>query len=742
MEVLEETAPGTGGMGRLYRARETALDRIVAVKTIREHLLTAEGRAFFVREARAVARLNHPNIVKIHGFNPDYQPPYYVMEFVEGRPLDVACAGRPVAHIVEILEKVARALAYAHARGVVHRDIKPANILVDFQNEPHLADFGLAQKWDDAALEGGSTDSLAAGTPLFLAPELYQAGAAAAPTADIFALGVTMYRLLTGRYPFVGKTRDEVRRSMLADDPPLLQELNPEVPEPLQRICLKAIEKDPDARYASAEAFADDLRRFREGREVFARPTRYEAELRGKLRNHVTEIQLWLRHHLIDVREMDRLVRPYRKLIDAEFPWHDLARRFPWETAILRLGGWLVVVGTILWPRFYWERLASHERLLAVGGPTLLLNLVGWFFHRRRNRSTAFIFLSLGAVLLPLFGGVVLTEYRLLRYPQSEARELFREAGALSDAEIEDGLAKFEDGLAKEAASAEGQGVGLTPQIVPTNMQLTLAMSAFVAYLFVLLALTRVRAFAIWTGVGLYALFTTVLLRCGLLEWVSQHQVARVFLCYIGLALAFLVLSLVLEWRRRSEWAASFYLLFPGPFVFCMSYLAFYGVDEWLRALPDEVKGERFFQWLMANGIVYLGAALWSARVQASYIRFWGNFFMLLVPVSLLVPLDFLWRMGKGWDIIPLPNGWLSSYALLSFLVSAILVAAGTRTRRYQLALSGLAGLAAFVYLVTVDHFLRYLSWPLGLTVAGGITMAVAVAFLVIKARRRPHEAI
>ena len=738
METLEETAPGTGGMGRIYRARDAALDRIVAVKTVQEHLLTAEGRTFFVREARAVARLNHPNIVKIYGFNPDHLPPYYVMEFLEGRPLDEACGGRPVAFVVEVLEKVARALAYAHSKGVVHRDIKPANILVDFQNEPHLADFGLAQKWDEAALEGGSTDSLAAGTPLFLAPELYQAGAAAAPTADIFALGVTLYRLLTGRYPFAGKTRDEVRQNVCRGEPALPQEIDPQVPEPLQRICLKAIEQDPEARYQSAGTLADDLRRFREGREIFVRPTRYEAELRGKLQNHVTEIRLWLERHLINVREMDRLVQPYRKFLAPEFPWHDLARRFPWETTVLRLGGWLLVLGTVLWvlpSHDYWPQMNSYERLLAVGIPVLLLNLVGWFFHHRKSRLTAFVFLSVGALLIPLFMGALLTEYHLLRCPQTANREFFGKEGAYSEADIAGQSARIAEENATARANGEPPDYIVLP---PTNMQSMVSISAFVAYLLALLTLTRVRAFVIWTGLGFYLLFTTVLLLCGLNEWWLQEHRAQAILYYLGLALAFLLLSLALEWRRRSEWAMSSYLLFPVPFVVFMTALAWFGADEWLEARGTDYK-ECLGVWLMANGLVYFGSAIRSERARPAYIRFWGEIFMLLVPVSLLVPLAVLWRVyNLGKEIVSIGGEPFKAYALLSFLVSVILVGLGTRLRRYPFVISGLAGLAAFIYFATEQHFTKYLYWPLALAVSGGIAMAVAVIFLIVKAKRRP----
>ena len=721
LEVLEETAPGAGGMGRVYRARDVSLDCIVAVKTVKEHLLTPEGRAFFKREARAAARLKHPNIVRIYGFNPDHAPPYYVMEFVEGRPLDEACTGKPIGVVVEILEKTARALAYAHAKGVVHRDIKPSNILVDYHDEPHLTDFGLAEKWDEASL-GGAGEAAGAGTPLFLAPELYLAEPVVAPTADVFALGVTMYRLLTGRYPFTGRTLEEVRRAVLGGEPPLLQELNSAVPEPLQRICLKALERDLEARYASAQALADDLRRFREGREVFARPTRYEAELRGKLQNHVTEIKLWSEHRLINVPEMDRLVRPYRKLLDAEFPWHDLARRFPWETAILRLGGWLVVVGTILWPYLYWPKLASYDRLLAVGAPTLLLNLVGWFFHRRKNRSTAFIFLSLGALLLPLFMGVLLTEQHWLRYPQSAARELAGEEAVRDVAVVE----------------ADARPVA-APVFLPTNMQLTVSVSTFVAYLLVLLGVTRVKAFVIWTGLGVYVLFTTVLLLLGLKEWLDANERAWTLACYIALALEFLAVSRLLELRGQSDWAGSLYVFFPVPLAYCLTNLAQRGAMEWLGATGrwDE---QSIDLWLMANGVVYFAAAIWSGRARSSHVRLWGDFFMLLVPASLLIPVDILWRTtDHGLKLAMIGGKPFRTYEALSFLISVGFVVLGTRMRRYTLALSGLVGLAAFILLTTDMHFRKYLSWPLALTIAGGAAMAIAVLLVIAKARKRPQ---
>src|SRR5689334_13556006 len=203
-----------------------------------------------------------------------------------------------------------------------------------------------------------------------------------------------MSELLAARLPFGGRDFAGVRDAVLSSDPPLPQEVNPSIPEPLQRICLKAMERDPVARYESAAAMAEDLRRYRERREVCARPTRYQAELRGKLQNHLTDIRLWQEQNLIDFREMDRLSLPYHAALAAASPVHQLAQRFPWETVVLRLGGWLVLLSSVLWPAFYWDRISRWQRIIAVGFPAIAMNCVGWVLLARRSRVNALIYLS------------------------------------------------------------------------------------------------------------------------------------------------------------------------------------------------------------------------------------------------------------------------------------------------------------------------------------------------------------
>ncbi|MBE3124008.1 MAG: hypothetical protein IMZ65_04320 [Planctomycetes bacterium] len=205
---------------------------------------------------------------------------------------------------------------------------------------------------------------------------------------------------------------------------------------------------------------------------------------------------------------------------------------------------------------------------------------------------------------------------------------------------------------------------------------------------------------------------------------------------YVALAVGFGVVAMILEWRRRSEWAAAFYLFFPAPFALLMTLLARRGGVEWFGA-ADDWREESIGLWLMANGLVYLGLALWSGRARSNYVRFWGDLLMWIVPVSLLVPPDLLCR--KGIELVKIGGEWFTSYELASLVLSVGLVVLGTRMRRYSMALSGLGGMAAFIVIVTLLHFPHDLLWPLSLTAVGGAAMAAAVLFIVIRARQRPY---
>jgi WD40 repeat protein/serine/threonine protein kinase len=322
---------GQGGMGIVYRARQVALNRLVALKMIRAGAYAAEHeRARFRREAEAAAPLRHPNIVPVYEVGEHDGYPFLALEYVEGGSLADRLRGtpQPPREVAELVEILARAIHYAHEHGVVHRDLKPANVLLapnpkletrstkseirnpkheirnpkastleenakpedgassdfglgasDFSAEefrisdfsPKVTDFGLAKDLDSDL--GQTSSGAIVGTPSYMAPE--QASGvpgAVGPAADVYALGAVLYEALTGRPPFKGAGVLETLEQVRSHEPVPPRRLQPKVPRDLETICLKCLEKGPARRYPDAAALADDLHAFRDGKPIQARP--------------------------------------------------------------------------------------------------------------------------------------------------------------------------------------------------------------------------------------------------------------------------------------------------------------------------------------------------------------------------------------------------------------------------------------------------------------------------------------
>jgi predicted Ser/Thr protein kinase len=269
-EVLEEL--GRGGMGVVYLARQAGLNRLVALKMIiRADFASEYALRRFEAEAQVFAKLHHPNIVQIHEAGISGRVPYFCLEYVEGGSLDRVVRKEPLTSraAAALVEKLARAVHYAHGQGVVHRDLKPQNVLLTKDGEPKITDFGTAKRIDVKLT--GTLDQL--GTPSYMAPE--QAGGRnqeVGPATDVYALGAILYECLTGVPPFRGASVMEVLDRVRQEEPLAVRELRPGTPLDLQTICHKCLRKEPNQRYASADALADDLRRFLEGKPIAARP--------------------------------------------------------------------------------------------------------------------------------------------------------------------------------------------------------------------------------------------------------------------------------------------------------------------------------------------------------------------------------------------------------------------------------------------------------------------------------------
>jgi serine/threonine protein kinase len=270
-EILGEL--GRGGMGVVYKARQTALKRLVALKMV----LTAghaseEQVARFQVEAQAIARVQHPNIVQVYDIGEHDGQSYLALEYVDGGTLAGKIRGAiPPLQAALMVEPLARAAHVAHQQGVIHRDLKPANILLTSDGTPKISDFGLAKQLDDNSGWTRSGDIM--GTPCYMAPEqaegrVKQIG----PATDIYSLGAILYELLTGRPPFRAATTLQTLEMVRTQEPTPPSRVVPQIPRDLETICLKCLEKEPNKRYRSAESLAEDLRRFTTDEPILARP--------------------------------------------------------------------------------------------------------------------------------------------------------------------------------------------------------------------------------------------------------------------------------------------------------------------------------------------------------------------------------------------------------------------------------------------------------------------------------------
>lgn len=271
-ELLEEI--GRGGMGVVFKARQLALDRLVAVKLLLAGAYSSESMLQRFRlEAAAAARLQHPNIVPIHDYGECDGQPYYVMDLVPGRNLAQVCDGRPLnpSRAATILRELADALHQAHRLGILHRDLKPSNVLLDDRDRPHITDFGLARRLNSDS--GVTVTGQIMGSPGYASPEQVSGRISEVGVrSDVYGLGGILYHLLTGRAPINAATPTETLRLVLESDPPWPRLLNPTVPRELEIICLKSLAKEPARRYATASEVGDDLQRFLNRRPIRARP--------------------------------------------------------------------------------------------------------------------------------------------------------------------------------------------------------------------------------------------------------------------------------------------------------------------------------------------------------------------------------------------------------------------------------------------------------------------------------------
>ena len=288
---------GAGGMGVVYKAQDTKLDRFVALKFLPSHLIkNVNDLARFSQEAKAAAALNHPNVCTIHEIHDEGENPFIVMEYVKGKTLrdilnEKAQKGLALQECVDIFIQIAEALNNAHKEGIVHRDIKSDNIMITPDGRVKVMDFGLAKLRGSLKLTKSSST---VGTVAYMSPEHLQ-GKEVDGRSDIFSFGVVIYEILTGKLPFKGEYESAMMYAILNEEPEPIQKYQPDMSSELLHVLNRALEKDPDQRYQSINDMLIDLKRLKRDNDKTLRKTLTEMPVQpARKKSVISKIGLWL----------------------------------------------------------------------------------------------------------------------------------------------------------------------------------------------------------------------------------------------------------------------------------------------------------------------------------------------------------------------------------------------------------------------------------------------------------------
>jgi hypothetical protein len=683
-KIIDEI--GAGGMGRVLLAMDEALSRKVAIKTLAPRFAgNAELRARFMDEARAMARLTHPHIARIYSLGPADEVPHFVMEYLAGSPLTIAAAKLDFREKAELLVKVALAVQFLHDQGVVHRDLKPANILVDAELEPKLLDFGLAL--DLSREEHRATLHEVVGTPEYLSPE-QAAGLSLDARTDVFSLGAILYELLTGAPPFHGDSVASLLRAIREEEPALPRRRAPAIPRDLQNICLKALEKDPAARYASAREMAGDLNRFLAGEAVLAEPAAYARLIAGKVGEHLRDLESWRHDQIISEAEYDGIRQRYGRLIEREDAWIMEARRLTLPQVTLYLGAWVLAVGAAFLTFFSYPALAGVPAIAAAWIAAIPSGWLGIRNWNRGNPRVAIAFLLAFCLVVPIAALATAQESHIFT--------------ALTQGRL--GLELFHRlELAKQA----------------TNAQLWWALLAALPVCWWLRRVTRAPVFSLMFATYAALLSMATLLRMGMLDWLD-HDPGRFYFHLLPCALVFLAAGFAFERLRQPDDSRYFY-----PFAVVFTWAALSGVAafhepyaKWLGAVAPWTHGQVEYLFIL-NAAIYLTLDRLCRMQSSPQLRLVGHAFRFVIPGHVMTSLLLL-----GLDAPSRAEARVFECMLPA--VACVFVFASIPRQMKNFLASGLVFFAIGVYRFQQQVFPGRAFWPILLLASGLALMLIA----------------
>jgi hypothetical protein len=670
----------------VFQAVDTVLERQVAIKFLGGGS-GEETRAW--QEARLMGRLNHSAIAQLHEIGQIQDHRFIVLEWVDGLPLTEAWKGLHLAQRLRLFLDVLEAVGFAHRHHVIHQDLKPSNILVTSALKPKILDFGIAV---DTICAPHQAEAIFRGTPAYCAPEQINQVHAIGPATDVFALGVLLYELLTDTHPFPATDAQILFDVIQYDHPPLPTALAENTAIALQNICLKALEKDPQQRYADGTALAHDLQRHLRGEKVWARPSFLADQVQQELFHHRQTLQIWRESDLLTQREYDRLEQIYERLVRPADPSIIESRKLSVSQVCLYLGGWVVVLGCVVLFYKTWAHIPWWWRPAPALGATVLMGLIGAGLWHLRESRLAIGFLATANLLIPLTLCLTLGHWDLLTVTQCPWGE------------------ESVYQLLEQNESTVRLG----------NTQLFLTGVCWLTVSLAWLRWTRSSIFMLFTVLAGLGLWTVILLISGLTDWSLATSAGR----YLIAAVSLIACGIGFDRtnRVRYAWAPATIglgLLIGSLTAIALSehtYMGWIGQDiQWLSGAEQRILG------LFFNGLLYLGLAGLYRRVNHPLHRNLAQACNWLGPIHLLAPLRIL-----DLDDLDLEASHRLVYRILLPLMSLGCVASSVTRQMKSFFFSGLGGIAASIHKITTVHLSNLFAWPVSLILAGIASMLIS----------------
>jgi serine/threonine protein kinase/class 3 adenylate cyclase len=697
---------GEGAFGVVYKAEQQGSGKVVAVKVLSPALgEQASTRQRFALDLERLRKVNAPGLVKVLDERLDHQPPFFVMELVEGAPVDVALREAEPEQVAEVFRGICATLDRAHYAGIVHGDLKAGNVLVKADGTPVLLDFGMTMMQGEPH-SGKMPVTTLLSTPACVAPEQIRGGVAR-PESDIYSLGVLLFKVLTDREPFPGESVHEVIQGHLQIDPPMPATLEPDVPDNLQRICLKALEKKPEDRYETIFAMADDLARVVREETVRTRPSYYDNALFHRVHQHVRQVRDWLGQGLLNPEEHNRLLSAYEGLQRRGLPAVMEGRHHRLWPTLVYFGGWAVINGAVLWLMQHWSELSRAGKLLLGSVPALTAFALAIGLWRMERFRLTFVALIVGIVAVPLLVGVWLHEF---------------EVGAT----VAESWLPFE--LFHDTAGS----------VAFTNVQLFFTSFSALLVAGAVMGFTRTTTHSAQAVLALVLFHGACLLWWGLRPDIEAGQWATLALKHGPLLV---ILVAVAWWLARDP--DGVYQVSPWVWAGAVLSIAmvhaigWYGLQEW-EQFAEPIRSVLSSLLLAALG-VFLVAMGQLARIGLRH-RCRGATWLLVVA-GLVTVLTGLWQAGQPeiwpedwWRPIMFGAAVPVAHLVLP-VVSLGMALLACRFQMISFLLVGLAGFAASMHMLGHNYFHVTAGWPRFMMILGGAGLGVALVVELYRTR-------